>query len=108
MNKKITKLTKKLVDRMPADKDMKDGVFYYAAIEDIITAIHKCCCGCGEQQVTNIITPAMPDGWIMYDCLDDKLKHDPELFTLDPSLKLRGCPNKSHYSIIENRVVWHE
>ncbi|MGO9620401.1 MAG: DUF6527 family protein [Desulfobaccales bacterium] len=58
------------------------------------TAIHKCCCGCGEK----VVTPFSPTDW--------KLIFDGVSISLDPSIGNWSFKCKSHYWIRHNRVIW--
>ena len=71
---------------------IEDGVLYISI--PYATATHKCPCGCGEL----VITPIRPADWSM--------TWDGESVTLRPSVGNWSLPCRSHYWIIENRVVW--
>ena len=71
---------------------VEDGVLYISTA--YTTATHKCACGCGEI----VVTPIKPTDW--------KLTWNGETVTLNPSIGNWGFPCKSHYWIVENRVVW--
>lgn len=58
------------------------------------TAVHLCCCGCGEE----VVTPFSPTDWT--------LRFDGERVTLDPSIGNWSFPCQSHYWIRDNRIVW--
>jgi hypothetical protein len=71
---------------------LEDGVLYISV--PYATATHKCPCGCGE----SVVTPIRPADW--------SLTWDGESVTLRPSVGNWSLPCRSHYWIIENRVVW--
>lgn len=58
------------------------------------TALHKCCCGCGNE----VITPISPVDWI--------IGYDGKAVTLDPSIGNYSFECRSHYWIIGDRVKW--
>lgn len=72
----------------------KDGTLYVCM--GLATAVHKCCCGCGNE----VVTPLSPTGW--------KLIFDGETITLHPSIGNWGFHCQSHYWIKNNRVQWAE
>lgn len=75
-----------------APKQLSDGVIYIS--DRFRTALHKCSCGCGKE----VVTPLNPAGWSY---LLEKGK-----VTLKPSIGNWSFPCKSHYLIIQNKVVW--
>jgi hypothetical protein len=60
------------------------------------TAIHNCCCGCGNR----VVTPLSPADW--------KLIFDGRTISLEPSIGNWRYPCRSHYWIRNNRVVWSD
>lgn len=70
---------------------LKDGVIYISMIYG--SAVHKCCCGCGEK----VVTPFGPTDW--------KLIFDGSV-SLDPSIGNWSFTCKSHYFIRHNKVLW--
>lgn len=58
------------------------------------TAVHKCCCGCGNE----VVTPFSPTDW--------KLIYDGESITLSPSIGNWNFDCRSHYFIRNNNVHW--
>ena len=53
-------LTHRFVKTVP--EILEDGVIYVSM--DYATAIHKCCCGCGNE----VVTPFSPTDWrLMFD-----------------------------------------
>jgi len=91
-NKRITELIPKFVKRVP-DK-MAEGVLYIS--KEFNTAIHLCCCGCGNQTVT----PTGINGWALI--------KDGDLITLHPSIGNWNFECRSHYWIRKNKVEWCE
>lgn len=73
---------------------LEEGVLYIC--ERYKTAIHKCCCGCGEE----VVTPLSPADW--------SVKKVGNCVSLMPSIGnwTFGC--KSHYFIQSNKVIWVE
>ncbi len=74
--------------------ELESGKLYINATAR--TLRHLCPCGCGETVTTSV----HPEGWVML--------FDGVHVTLEPSI---GNPHqwcRSHYYIIENRVVWCE
>ena len=72
-------------------EDVEPGVLYVSMHYG--TAIHRCCCGCGEE----IVTPFTPTDWL--------LTFDGETVSLYPSIGNWQLPCRSHYVIRRNRVV---
>jgi hypothetical protein len=72
--------------------EVEDGVLYISI--PYATAIHKCPCGCGEI----VVTPIKPTDWT--------LTWNGETVTLKPSIGNWSLPCRSHYWIIENRIIW--
>ncbi len=84
------KLTHKFVTNVP--KEIEDGVIYISM--EYSTAIHKCCCGCGNEAVT----PFSPTDWM--------LMFDGKTISLYPSIGNWGFECKSHYWITNSEVEW--
>lgn len=83
-------LEHKFVRYVPSDPS--PGVLYISIT--YATAVHKCCCGCGNK----VVTPLSPTDW--------KLIFDGRTVSLDPSIGNWSFPCKSHYWIKSNRVRW--
>lgn len=88
----MKKLQHKFVDSMP--QQLEDGILYISIRFRI--ASHKCCCGCGNEIVTNL----SPAGW--------QLTYDGESISLFPSIGNWTLPCRSHYWIRNNGVQWAE
>ena len=58
------------------------------------TAIHKCCCGCGEE----VVTPLTPVDW--------RIIKGREGISLFPSIGNWNYQCKSHYIIRDNQIIW--
>lgn len=71
---------------------VEKGVLYIST--RYATATHKCACGCGEI----VVTPIRPTDWT--------LTWNGETVTLNPSIGNWSLPCRSHYWIVENRIVW--
>lgn len=80
----------RLVEFIPTH--LEDGVLYVS--EKYQTAIHKCCCGCGQE----VVTPLSSAQWQV--CIVG------EKVTLYPSIGNWNSKCKSHYWIKKNRIVW--
>ena len=85
-----TTTTHEFVDYIP--DDVKEGTVYVCVA--FATAVHKCCCGCGNE----VVTPLSPTDW--------KLIFDGQTISLDPSIGNWSFPCESHYWIRRNKVVW--
>jgi len=71
---------------------IEEGVLYIS--EPYQTAIHKCCCGCGEE----VVTPFSPVDW--------QLLKGEKGVSLNPSIGNWNYKCQSHYFIRNNQVVW--
>jgi len=88
--RKIAKLALRFVEFIP--EIIEEGVLYVSM--EHATAIHKCCCGCGNE----VVTPLSPTDWT--------LVYDGMTITLAPSIGNWGFPCQSHYWIRGNSVIW--
>src|SRR5690349_17052399 len=86
----MTTLSHRFVKNIP--EQLEDGILYVSV--EYATAIHKCCCGCGEQ----VVTPLSPTRW--------KMTFDGKTISLRPSIGNWSFKCRSHYWITENRVEW--
>jgi len=84
------KLAHRFVKSVP--ETLEDGVLYVSM--EYATAIHKCCCGCGNQ----VVTPLSPRDW--------KLTFDGETISLYPSIGNWSFGCQAHYWITNNMVEW--
>ncbi|MGE4403694.1 MAG: DUF6527 family protein [Desulfobulbus sp.] len=73
---------------------LEDGVLYVC--ERYGTAIHKCCCGCGEE----VVTPLSAADWAIH--------RKGQTVTLTPSIGNWSFACRSHYLIRNNQVVLAE
>lgn len=80
----------KFVENIPEDLDSE---VVYISIK-YSTVAHKCCCGCGSE----VITPLSPTDW--------RLSFDGETISVYPSIGSWNLPCKSHYWIVDNKIVW--
>ena len=87
---KASELRPEYVDLMP--KVIEEGVLYIS--KKYGTAVHKCCCGCGQK----VVTPLKPTEW--------SLSVSTGGVSLPPSIGNWSFPCRSHYWIRDNRVVW--
>jgi|JI10StandDraft_1071094.scaffolds.fasta_scaffold169508_4 hypothetical protein len=72
-------------------RDLEPGVLYISM--DYATAVHPCCCGCGER----VVTPFTPTDW--------HLTFDGESISLHPSVGNWNQKCRSHYVIRRSRVL---
>lgn len=82
-------LAHRFVRNVPRDLD--PGVLYISM--DYATAVHSCCCGCGDR----VVTPFTPTDW--------RLIFDGESISLHPSVGNWNQKCRSHYVIQRNRVL---
>lgn len=87
---KANELRPEYVELMP--KVIEEGVLYIS--KKYGTAVHKCCCGCGQK----VVTPLKPTEWTLSVAAGG--------VTLRPSIGNWNFPCRSHYWIRNNRVVW--
>ena len=87
---RITRLRFEFVELVPREPEA--GTLYISI--PFTTAIHRCCCGCGQE----VVTPIAPGGW--------SLLFDGETVSLDPSVGNWSFACQSHYWIRRNRVEW--
>jgi len=86
----IAKLRHEFLEAIP--DSLAEGTLYISIA--YATAIHKCCCGCGNE----VVTPLSPTDW--------KLIFDGETVSLDPSIGNWSFDCQSHYWIDSNIVHW--
>jgi Family of unknown function (DUF6527) len=72
-------------------RDLEPGVLYISM--EYATAVHSCCCGCGER----VVTPLTPTDWYM--------TFDGESISLHPSVGNWNQKCRSHYVIQHSRVL---
>jgi hypothetical protein len=72
--------------------DLKDGTIYISIA--FATAMHKCCCGCGNL----VVTPLSPTDW--------QLIFDGQSISLYPSIGNWNFSCQSHYWIKHNKIKW--
>ena len=72
--------------------EVEEGILYISEVHG--TAIHKCCCGCGEE----VVTPITPADWL--------LRKQGHTVSLTPSIGNWNYACQSHYWIRRNRVEW--
>ena len=82
-------LTPRYVKAVPSSMD--EGILY---ISSYGSAIHKCCCGCGNE----VVTPLGPAQW--------HITKQGDTVTLRPSVGSWNLPCQSHYHITNNRIEW--
>jgi len=86
---RIKTLEHRFVRSIP--RELEPGILYVSV--EYGTAVHSCCCGCGEQ----VVTPFSPTDW--------KMTYDGESISLTPSVGnwYSGC--RSHYIVRQGRVI---
>lgn len=72
-------------------RELDPGVLYISV--EYATAVHSCCCGCGDR----VVTPFTPTDW--------RMTFDGESVSLDPSVGNWNQKCRSHYVIRRNRVL---
>ena len=83
------RLQHRFVDQVP--RALESGVLYISLEHG--TAIHSCCCGCGEE----VVTPLTPTDW--------RMTYDGETVSLHPSIDNWQLRCRSHYVIDRGRVI---
>ncbi len=87
---KIGKVVPEFVEFAPPE--LTEGVLYISMA--YASAVHKCCCGCGEK----VVTPFTPRDW--------KLTFDGDSVSLYPSIGNWSFKCRSHYWIENSTVKW--
>jgi hypothetical protein len=72
-------------------RELEPGVLYLAM--EYATAVHSCCCGCGER----VVTPFTPTDW--------RMTFDGESVSLHPSVGNWNQKCQSHYVIQRSRIL---
>ena len=72
-------------------ESLESGVLYVSM--EYATAVHSCCCGCGEE----VVTPFSPTDW--------KMTFDGRAISLWPSVGNWTLPCRSHYVVREGAVI---
>jgi hypothetical protein len=72
-------------------RELSPGVLYISL--DYATAVHLCCCGCGDR----VVTPFTPTDW--------RITFDGETISLHPSVGNWNQKCRSHYVIQRSRVL---
>lgn len=87
---RISELTPEFVEYIP--EALSGGVLYVSMA--YATAVHLCCCGCGQE----VVTPLSPTDW--------QMMFDGRAVSLTPSVGNWSFACQSHYWIIKNQVAW--
>ncbi len=74
-----------------APRELEPGVLYISM--EYATAMHSCCCGCGER----VVTPFTPTDW--------RMTFDGDSVSLHPSVGNWNQECRSHYVIERNQVI---
>lgn len=83
------RLEHRFVQHIPDQVD--PGVLYISM--EFATAVHRCCCGCGEE----VVTPFTPTDW--------RMTFDGETVSLDPSVGNWSFRCRSHYVVRRGQVI---
>lgn len=86
---KIKQMRPETVEFIP--ERIEEGVLYIS--ERYRTAVHKCCCGCGQE----VVTPLSPAEW--------SVKRNGSRVSLWPSIGNWSYSCRSHYVIRDSRVL---
>lgn len=86
---RYTRLEHRFVENIP--ECLTSGVLYISM--EYATAVHCCCCGCGEE----VVTPFTPSEW--------KMTFDGETVSLSPSIGNWNFACRSHYFVQNGRVI---
>lgn len=86
---RYTQLTHKFVRNIPVS--VEPGILYISV--EYATAIHICCCGCGEE----VVTPLTPTDWA--------LTFDGDTVSIWPSIGNWSFACRSHYVIERSKVI---
>lgn len=87
----INRISAEFVEFIP--DQIEEGKIYIS--KKYKTAIHLCCCGCGEE----VVTPLSPVDW--------KLVESKNGISIHPSIGNWDYKCKSHYTIKDNKVEWN-
>jgi len=87
---RLQKINYEFVQYVP--DELEEGKIYITV--EFATAVHKCCCGCGNK----VVTPLSPTDW--------ELSFNGESISLEPSIGNWSFPCQSHYWIKRNQVRW--
>lgn len=87
---KTSEIDFRFVDAIP--EKVEQGTLYISI--EFATAVHRCCCGCGQE----VVTPLSPTDWA--------LTFDGEAVSLSPSIGSWSFPCRSHYWIRRNMISW--
>lgn len=90
--RKVGTIRYKLVGTIPRAID--HGVLYIS--REYATAVHKCCCGCGQE----VVTPLGPTDW--------KIEINGDAVSVYPSIGNWSLACRSHYWIDRGRIRWAE
>lgn len=86
---KHNRLNHRFVRSIP--KVREPGVLYVSV--EYATAIHSCCCGCGQP----VVTPITPTDW--------QMTFDGESISISPSIGNWGFQCRSHYFIKNGNII---
>lgn len=92
VNYSMTTISYKFVELIP--DQIENGILYISI--KYCTAIHKCCCECGNE----VVTPLSPTDW--------QLIFDGKSISLYPSIGNWNFTCRSHYWIRNNKIIWSE
>lgn len=72
-------------------RELEPGILYISM--EYATAVHSCCCGCGDR----VVTPFTPTDW--------RMTFDGEAVSVHPSVGNWNQKCRSHYVITGNKVL---
>ncbi len=87
---RLNRISHSFVEQIPAT--LEEGIVYVSI--QYGTAVHLCCCGCGDE----VVTPLTPVDW--------RVTYDGETVSLRPSIGNWSFDCRSHYWITRGRVEW--
>lgn len=87
---RLTSITFQIVEFAPAQ--LEPSVLYIS--EKYATALHLCCCGCGQE----VVTPLSSAEW--------QLRRIGNTVSLYPSIGNWSFACQSHYWIKQNKILW--
>ena len=89
---RLNSIEHQFVEFIPSE--LEEGIIYVSIA--YTTAVHKCCCGCGNK----VVTPITPTDW--------KLIFDGKTISLTPSIGNWSFSCRSHYWVKRNKIQWAE
>lgn len=88
---RLNSLKAEFVENVP--DELEEGIVYISL--PFRLAMHKCCCGCGQEVTTRI----SPTGW--------EFTYDGENVSFRPSIGPTTLACKSHYVVSRGKLKWY-